>query len=145
MILPDANLLLHALNSDSADHAAARGWLQDLLEGGKEVGLCAVVVFAFVRISTHRMAFPHPLPVETAFDHVENWLSFPNVSWIESRKEDLMAARSLLQGAGTGGNLVTDAQIAAISLRLGAMIHTADTDFGRFPNIRWKNPLRNGL
>ncbi len=144
MILPDANLLLHAVNSDSADHVASRRWLQGLLEERKEVGLCAVVVFAFVRISTHRAAFPNPLSVEAAFDHVENWLSFPSVSWIEATGEDLTTARPLLQAAGTGGNLVTDAQIAAISLRLGATIHSADTDFGRFPKIRWKNPLRKG-
>jgi toxin-antitoxin system PIN domain toxin len=141
VILPDANLLLHALNVDSVDHAASRKWWRALLETGKEVGLCSVVVFAFIRISTHRMAFPHPLSVEAAFDHVENWLSFPSVSWIDSSKEDIVVSRDLLQAAGTGGNLVTDAQIAAIALRLGATIHTADTDFGRFPKIRWKNPL----
>jgi len=141
VILPDANLLLHALNSDSADHAASRKWWMELLQGEKEVGLCSVVVFAFVRISTHRMAFPNPLSVEAAFDHVENWLSFPSVSWIDSSKEDIAVARGLLKVAGTGGNLVTDAQIAAIALRLGATIHTADTDFGRFPKVRWKNPL----
>jgi toxin-antitoxin system PIN domain toxin len=142
VILPDANLLLHALNSDSANHVASRKWWRDLLEGGKEVGLCSVVVFAFVRISTHRMAFPHPLSVEAAFDHVENWLSFPSVSWIDSIREDIAVARDLLQSAGTGGNLVTDAQIAAIALRRGATIHTADSDFGRFPKVRWKNPLK---
>lgn len=141
MILPDANLLLHALNVDSTHHAASRKWWKGLLEGDKEVGLCSVVIFAFVRISTHRAAFPHPLSVEAAFDHVENWLSFPSVFWIDTVKEDLGVARRLLKAAGTGGNLVTDAQIAAISLRLGATIHTADTDFGRFPKIRWKNPL----
>jgi toxin-antitoxin system PIN domain toxin len=141
VILPDANLLLHALNVDSVDHAASRKWWRALLETGKEVGLCSVVVFAFIRISTHRMAFPHPLSVEASFDHVENWLSFPSVSWIDSIKEDIVVSRDLLQAAGTGGNLVTDAQIAAIALRLGATIHTADTDFGRFPKIRWKNPL----
>lgn len=87
------------------------------------------------------MAFPNPLSVEAAFEHVENWLSFPSVSWIDSSKEDIAAASRLLTVAGTGGNLVTDAQIAAIALRLGATIHTADTDFGRFPKVRWKNPL----
>ena len=142
MILPDANLLLHAVNSDSADHAAARRWWSGLLAGEKETILCPAVVFAFVRISTHRMAFPKPLAVQTAFDHVENWLSFPSVSWVDSKQEDLAAARRLLEVARTGGNLVTDALIAAISLRVGATIHTADTDFGRFPKVRWKNPIR---
>jgi len=141
VILPDANLLLHALNADSADHTAARDWWENLLLEEQEIGLCSVVLFAFVRISTHRIAFPKPLTVKLAFDHVENWLSFPSVSWIDSTLEDLTVARRLLQRAGTGGNLVTDAQIAAISMRLSATIHTADTDFARFPEIRWKNPL----
>jgi predicted nucleic acid-binding protein len=46
-----------------------------------------------------------------------------------------------LRGAGTGGNLTTDAQVASLALRLGAIVHTADSDYARFPNVRWFNPL----
>jgi predicted nucleic acid-binding protein len=46
----------------------------------------------------------------------------------------------LLQQAGSGGNLTTDAQIAAIAQRLHASVHTADTDFSRL-SVDWKNPL----
>lgn len=56
---------------------------------------------------------------------------------------DVERALELLQGAGTGGNLTTDAQIAAIALRHRAIIHTADTDYARFPDVSWKNPLPN--
>lgn len=49
-------------------------------------------------------------------------------------------ALRLLQKAGSGGNLTTDAQIAASSVRLGARVETADTDFARFP-VDWSNPL----
>ena len=38
-------------------------------------------------------------------------------------------------------NLTTDAQLAAVSLRHRAVVHTADTDFARFPNVRWHNPI----
>lgn len=142
MILPDANLLLHAINSDSGDHLPARTWWKSLLSSDEEVGLCSVVIFAFVRISTNRIAFPHPLGAEKAFAHVENWFQFPGVQWVDSTQEDLSVAQHLLRQAGTAGNLVTDAQIAAIALRLDATIHTADADFGRFPGVRWKNPLK---
>jgi len=40
-----------------------------------------------------------------------------------------------------GGNLVTDAQIAALVLESGAILHTTDTDFLRFEGLRWINPL----
>ena len=47
----------------------------------------------------------------------------------------------LLEALGTAGNLVSDAQIAALALDHGAVLHTADTDFIRFPGLRWFNPL----
>jgi len=47
----------------------------------------------------------------------------------------------LLVSAGTAGNLTTDAQIAAVALRLDAEVQTADLDFGRFPRVRFVNPL----
>ncbi|MCC5841522.1 MAG: hypothetical protein JJT96_15515 [Opitutales bacterium] len=47
----------------------------------------------------------------------------------------------LLEVAGTAGNLTTDAQIAAVALRLDGEVHTADFDFGRFAGVRFSNPL----
>ena len=47
----------------------------------------------------------------------------------------------LLEALGTAGNLVTDAQIAALTLEHGAVLHTADSDFLRFPGLRWFNPI----
>jgi len=50
-------------------------------------------------------------------------------------------ALGLLTGLGTAGNLVTDAQIAAVALAHDAVVHTADADFIRFAGLRWLNPL----
>ena len=50
-------------------------------------------------------------------------------------------ARKWLEAEGTGGSLTADAQIAAIATRHRGTVHTADTDFQRFPGVRWKNPL----
>ena len=143
MILPDAKLLLHAINSDSMDHVQAGAWWRNLLESGTEVGLHTTVLFAFVRLSTHRKVFTRPLTVAGAFAYIHNWLEFPNVHMVESEKGDILAAERFLAAAGTGGNLVSDAQIAATAHRLGATIHSADHDFARFPEIRWLNPLES--
>lgn len=141
MILPDANLLLFAVNSESPDHKRAVIWWKRIVGGTEPVGLLPVVIFAFVRLSTNRKVFPNPLSVADAFAYIENWLQFPAVSLIESQEADLPVAKQLLVSAGTGANLVTDAQIAAAALRLKATVHTADTDFSRFPSVNWLNPL----
>ena len=39
------------------------------------------------------------------------------------------------------GNLVPDAQLAALALEHGLTICSADTDFARFTEVRWENPL----
>ena len=48
---------------------------------------------------------------------------------------------SLLEKLGTAGNLVTDAQLAALAMDNEAVLHTADADFLRFPGLKWLNPL----
>jgi uncharacterized protein len=46
----------------------------------------------------------------------------------------------MLEKVGAGGNLTTDAQIAAVAKEHGALVHTADSDFSRF-GVTWKNPI----
>jgi hypothetical protein len=42
---------------------------------------------------------------------------------------------------GTGGNLTTDAHLAALALEHGAELCSCDGDCARFPGLRWINPL----
>ena len=39
-------------------------------------------------------------------------------------------------------NLVTDAHLAALASEHGCELISTDTDFSRFPGIKWKNPLK---
>jgi hypothetical protein len=39
------------------------------------------------------------------------------------------------------GPLVMGAALAALALEHGAILHTTDRDFSRFPGLRWTNPL----
>ncbi len=141
MIVPDANLLLYAYDSTSRFHEPAVTWWQGCLSGAEPVGLCGVVLFAFVRIGTSRTAFENPMSIEEAAEHVRSWLDRPVADFLITDEADVVQALQWLEAAGSGGNLTTDAQIAAIAHRHRATVHTADTDFNRFPGIRWHNPL----
>jgi toxin-antitoxin system PIN domain toxin len=141
VIVPDANLLLYAYDSASPFHGRAAGWWSSCLNGAEPIGLCPAVVFGFVRIGTSSRAFVKPLSVEEASTHVESWFARPMVQLLETDLTDVQKALELLREAGTGGNLTTDAQVAAISVRYGAVAHTADSDFARFRGVRWHNPL----
>jgi len=47
----------------------------------------------------------------------------------------------LLRRLGASGNLTTDTQLAALAIEYQAEMHSNDQDFGRFPQLRWVNPL----
>jgi len=141
MILPDANLLLYAYDAASPFHARSAAWWSKCLSGSEPVGFCPSVLFAFIRIATSARAFTRPLTIQEASTHVQDWLEQPVAQLVETELRDIRQALALLVEAGTGGNMTTDAQIAAVSLRLGAVIHTVDSDYARFPRVRWFNPL----
>jgi len=43
---------------------------------------------------------------------------------------------------GTGGNLTSDAHLAALAIEHGAVLHSSNTDFARFQGLKWSNPVR---
>lgn len=141
MIVPDINLLLYAYDAASPFHAKAAGWWQGCLSGEEPVGLPGVVAFGFLRVSTSARAFVHPLTPAEATRHLLSWLAQPAVRVLEPSPNHFEGVCKLLETLGTAGNLVTDAQIAALTIEKGAVLHTADADFIRFPGLRWFNPL----
>jgi predicted nucleic acid-binding protein len=46
----------------------------------------------------------------------------------------------IVEGQAPGG-LITDAQLAALTMEYGGVLNTTDRDFARFPGLRWTNPL----
>jgi uncharacterized protein len=140
-MLVDANLLLFAVHESSQYHAAARAWLTEQLNGGRRVGLPWQSLVAFLRIATHPRAFERPLDARTAWARVADWLDAAP-AWIPAPGErygEILG--ELVTRHDVRGNLVPDAQLAALALEHGLAIASADTDFARFTEIRWENPL----
>lgn len=141
MKVPDANLLLYALDSTSPHHERARGWLERTLNGPESVGFAWLVLLAVLRLTTRPAVFATPLEPEEALDIVDAWLSRPQSMVLHPTTRHVAILRGLLGPLGTAGNLTSDAHLAALAVEHGATIYSADADFGRFPGVRWQNPL----
>lgn len=140
-MLVDANILLFAVDKKSRFHPVAARWLTERLSGPRRVGLPWQSLAAFLRISTHPRAAEQPLSPDEAWSHVEDWLA-AEAAWIPlptDRHAEVFG--SLVTRYQLRGNLVADAQLAALAIEHGLTIYSADTDFARFTEVRWENPI----
>jgi toxin-antitoxin system PIN domain toxin len=142
VIVPDANLLLYAYDADSPFHEAARSWWQDCLSGRETVGLTHPALFAFLRVSTNARVYEKPMTLAESAEHIRSWLARRVSQALQAPADHVQQVIGLLESAGAAaGNLVTDAQIAALALSHRAVVHTADRDFLRFRGVRCHFPL----
>lgn len=140
-MLVDANLLLFAVDEASPFHHRARTWLEEVLNGPTRVGLPWQSLVAFVRIATHPRASASPLDPEEAWRFVEAWLA-AGASWVPlptDRHGEVLGG--LIRRYRLCGPLVADAELAALAIEHGLAVASADTDFARFTEIRWFNPI----
>jgi uncharacterized protein len=140
--LLDLNLLLYAVNSESAHHRPARQWLESVLTEEEPVALPWIVVLGFLRIATNARILPHALTVTQALSVVDSWLAQPHLRLLPAGDEHWRILKTLLSESGTAGNLTTDAHLAALAIEHGATLYSTDSDFERFSQLRWVNPLR---
>lgn len=141
MTIVDANILLFAVDEASRFHDAARDWLSSRLNGSTRVGLPWPSLLAFMRISTNPRAFDDPLKPDVAWRRVEEWLD-SDAAWIPlatERHADVLGG--LIRTYDLRSDLIPDADLAALAIEHGVGIASADTDFARFTEIAWENPL----
>jgi len=141
VIVPDTNLLVYAYDALSPRHARARSCWEEALSGWEPVGIPWIVILAFVRLMTHPTLSENPMTVAQAREAVAAWLALPHVRLLTTTPASLDIFFNLLTAAGTGGNLSTDAMIAALAVEHGGCVYSNDRDFARFPGLAWRNPL----
>lgn len=142
MIVPDANLLLYAYDSTSPFHERSRDWWSSCLSGREAVGLTHATLMAFLRVSTSLRVYEQPLTLVEASAHLRSWVQRSVTRLLVPDDGHVKQVIDLLEKAGSaGGNLVTDAQIAALALAYRGEVHTADRDFLRFPGVSCRFPL----
>ena len=141
MVLVDVNLLVYSVHLDDPAHQEAAAWLDGLLHQPEPVALPWQVLIGFVRVVTNPRVSRHPLSANRALEIVQDWLALPNVVALRPTQAHFRHFAACCQAANATGNLVTDAHLAALAIEHGAELASNDTDFARFPGLRWFNPL----
>lgn len=140
-MLVDANLLIFAFDGTSPFHRRSSAWLAEQLNGSTRVGLPWQSLLAFVRIATNPRASTTPITPDAAWDQVEQWLT-ADVGWVPTptdRHGEVLG--TLIRRYQLTGNLISDAELAALAIEHGLTLCSADTDFARFDELTWENPL----
>ena len=141
MIVVDANLLIYAYNERMPQHVSARRWLEETFSSDVKVGIPTQAILAFIRLSTNtKLPGPHS-SLPRVLSIIDSWLAQAEVQILHPGPRHWEIFRRLCAKAEASGNLSTDAHFAALAIEHDAVLYSADTDFARFPSLRWKNPL----
>ncbi len=142
MILVDVNVLLYAEDSTSAHHRQMKGWWDSLLSGSEEIALCWPVLSGFMRITTNPRILLNPMTTEEACTKVNRWLAQPCVRLVTPTARHWNLFSELMKKVQATANLVPDAHLAALAIEHDCVLASCDTDFAKFPGLRWINPLK---
>jgi toxin-antitoxin system PIN domain toxin len=141
MILPDLNLLLYAYNAHVPQHDSARSWWETAINGSELIGLPHEVTLGFVRIATNPRLGRCAVSIALARSVVKSWLEAPSTRVLLPKEDHTMKACELMERSQCSGALASDASLAVYALEHRAVLCSNDSDFARFPGLKWKNPL----
>lgn len=133
MIAVDTNVLIYAHRIESEWHEAAAARLIALGEGVERWALPVFCVTEFMRVVTHKRVFNPPSTVAQAADFIEAVVASPSCEVVQPGEEFMAWLLATARDADSHGNLMFDAQIAAVCREHGIDgILTNDNDFQRF-------------
>lgn len=141
MKLLDVNLLIYAVDEQARDHEATLRWFEEVLSGTETVAFAWFALLGFLRITTRSQGAREPWPIESALDEIQRWLAQPVATVIHPTDRHAAVLRDLLAPLGAGGNLTSDAHLAALAIEHGATFYSHDNDFARFAGLDWVDPL----
>jgi len=141
--LIDTNILLHAVNSASPDHLAARRFLQQHLQSRTPWYITWPILYEFLRVSTHFRVFPKPLKAKQALDFITGLSSHEEMAILTGTNRHWDVLANVIAGVNhPAGNLFHDIHTATLMLEHGVSdIVTADSDFRQFGFLKVINPL----
>ena len=139
MQLPDVNVLIYAHREDAPEHARYASWLRTLTESQEPFALSETVLASFLRLVTNRRIFDPATPMKTAIAFCQRLTMRPRAVVVRPTPHHWEVFVELCREIE--GPLVSDAYLAALAIEHGCELITTDSDFARFPGVRWWHPL----
>jgi toxin-antitoxin system PIN domain toxin len=141
MDLPDVNVLIYAHREDAPEHDKCAAWLRNLADGSGPFALSSVTLGGFLRIVTNPRIFKPATPMEIALAFCRQLLARPTAVLVQPGHRHFGIMAGIIERSGVRGAMVSDAYLAALAIEHDCDLVTTDSDFARFPGLRWRNPL----
>lgn len=142
MMLVDTNVLVYAHRRDAEQHADYRDWMRALVNGPEPYAVSDFAMTGMIRVVTNPQTFkvvPSTIGEALAFaDEIRNQ---PHAHVVAPGPSFWSIFANLCRQVNVRGNLVPDAYLAALAIEHGCEFVTVDTDFRKFPGLRWRHPL----
>lgn len=139
-MLLDVNVVVTAMREDAPRHREVSAYVEGLRRAPEPFGLSDLVLSGALRVLTHPRVFIPPSPPDAARAYIAALRSTPNAIVVAPGPRHWDLFIGLLEQSGAIGNLVADAWHAALAIEHGCEWITDDTDFSRFPGLRWRRP-----
>ncbi len=141
MRLCDANILIYAFDTSSPHHKRCKMWLDGHLNGMQKIGFPWPSLLAFVRIVTNPRIYEFPASIPEAWNQVEAWLGNETAFIPQPSRNHSGFMKKILQATQLKSNDLPDAHLAALAIEHGLILCSTDSDFSRYKDIKWENPL----
>lgn len=139
MQLPDVNVLIYAHREDGPEHERYAAWLRGLTGAPEPFAVSETVLARVIRIVTNPKIFDPPSPTRAAVAFCQRLVDWPRAVMVAPSRRHWDIFTDLC--ADVRGPLVADAHLAALAIEHGCELITTDSDFARFPGLRWRHPF----
>lgn len=142
MMLVDTNVLIYAHRRDADRHEEYRDWLRSVIDGPEPYAVSDFALSGLIRVVTDRRIYRDTTAtIEEALEFATEVRDQPHATVVSPGARFWPVFTGLCRTTGASGKLVPDAYLAALAIEHGCEFITTDTDFRKFPGLRWRHPL----
>jgi len=142
MMLVDTNVLIYAHRRNADRHKEYRDWLTGLIAGPEPYAVSDFAVTGMIRVVTDRRIYKDDTStIEEAISFATEIRDQPHAMVVNPGSRFWPIFTGLCRSASAAGKVVPDAYLAALAIEHGCEFITTDTDFTKFPGLRWRHPL----